>query len=245
VPGVRPGPASAGGARRQRWSGSRVLAEGVGLRRLPESLPCADGDGSDQHRDDGVFDDRWRASVDGRAGSAASRDANSFFKLGHGYSFEVRGAGTTEKADGWLSVARAGQLRAKDSRSGGLHSTAAAATEPATSVCHRLQVARLASLDGRPIERDTPDCRSPGPSLAAPIVPNAGFACAPVGETRCHPKEPRRISTHVETGPSAECPIGTGSTRHLMRSGIAANPARTGARGTKLAACPPPDGRKS
>jgi hypothetical protein len=29
-----------------------------------------------------------------------------------------------------------------------------------------------------------------------------------VGETRCHPKEPRRVSTHVEVVPSAECPIG-------------------------------------
>jgi hypothetical protein len=212
VPGVRPGAASTGGARRQRRSGSRVLAEGVGLRRLPERLPRADGDGRDQQRDDGVFDDRWRASVDGRAGSAASRDANSVFKLGHGYSFEVRGAGTTEKADGRLSVARAGQLRAKDSRWGGLDSTAAAATEPATSVCYRLQVARFASLDVRPIERDTPDCRSPRQNWP----PSAGFACAPVGETR----NPRRVSTHVEIGPSAECPIGTGSTRELMRSGV-------------------------
>jgi DNA-binding winged helix-turn-helix (wHTH) protein/tetratricopeptide (TPR) repeat protein len=33
-----------------------------------------------------------------------------------------------------------------------------------------------------------------------------------VGETRCPSKEPRRVSTDVEEGPSAECPIGPGST---------------------------------
>jgi hypothetical protein len=30
-----------------------------------------------------------------------------------------------------------------------------------------------------------------------------------VGETRCYYEEPRRVSPHVEEGPSAECPIGT------------------------------------
>jgi hypothetical protein len=164
-----------------------------------------------------------------------------FLQAGTWYSFEVRGAGTTETADGRLSVARAGQLRAKDSRWGGLDSTAAAATEPAASVGYGLQVARFASLDGRPIERDTPDCRPPGPNLATPIVPRAGFAYAPVGETR----SPRRVSTRVELGPSAVCPIGTGSTRQLMRSGVRRTGTNLGARGTKLAACPPPDGRKS
>jgi hypothetical protein len=50
----------------------------------------------------------------------------------------------------------------------------------------------------------------------------------PVGETR----SPRRVSTHVEEGPSAECPIGPGSTRPSPRSGVRRTRHELGARGT-------------
>src|SRR5690349_13472500 len=48
------------------------------------------------------------------------------------------------------------------------------------------------------------------------------------GETR----SPRRVSPNVEEGPSAECPIGPGSTRPLQRSGVRRTRHELGARGT-------------
>jgi hypothetical protein len=49
-----------------------------------------------------------------------------------------------------------------------------------------------------------------------------------LGETR----SPRRVSPHVEEGPSAECPIGPGSTRPSQRSGARRTRHELGARGT-------------
>src|SRR5688572_33131971 len=55
-----------------------------------------------------------------------------------------------------------------------------------------------------------------------------------VGETR----SPRRVSPNIEEVPSAECPIGPGSTRPSKRSGVRRTRHEFGARGTRALRAP-------
>jgi hypothetical protein len=129
------------------------------------------------------------------------------------------GAAASKAAAGELPIARPSAGSARSCRSWSVGDTGARASASRAS-------RRRAPAEGAPAAETR--TRGPGAISPATRLTAAGRQPSLVGETR----GPRRVSTHVEEVPSAECPIVPGARRPSPRSGMQRTRHELGARGT-------------